>query len=145
MRGYLWGAIILIAAMGSACAPRQIKPVAAMDPAPFLDAVYARNAILEGGLSGTLELGFRNGKRRFKGRTYVVAFPDGRFRLEVPAPLGGTLLVMVSNNAEILAYYPGEGKAFRSEAGGRSLNPYIPFPLPVDPALPIAGLTVGNT
>jgi hypothetical protein len=82
-----------------------------------------------------MELAFKNGKQRFKGGVYIVAYPDGRFRLEVPGPLGGTFLVMASDNREILAYYPGENKAFRTAVGGRSLNPHLPFPLPVDPTI----------
>lgn len=136
MRGYRRGIIIiLLTALGTACAPRQIKPVAVMDPAPLLDAVYTRNETLERGLSGILELAYKDGKQRFNGKVYIVAFPDGRFRLEVPALLGGTLLVMASDRVEIFAYYPGEGKAFRSKVDGRSLNPYLPFPLPVDPTM----------
>jgi hypothetical protein len=127
--------IVLLVAWGAACAPRQIKPVAAIDPAPLLERVNTRRIAFEQGLSGTLELAYKNGKQRFKGRTYIVAYPDGRFRLEVPGTLGDTLLVMASDNHEILAFYPGENKAFRSAVDGKSLSPHLPFPLPVDPTL----------
>jgi hypothetical protein len=136
MRSYLRGITILILiAWGTACAPRQIRPVAVMDPVPLLEVVNGRRTALEGGLSGSLELTYRNGKQRFNGRVYIVAYPDGRFRLEVPGTLGSTILVMASDNREILAFYPGENRAYRSAVNGRSLNPFLPFPLPVDPTL----------
>ncbi len=127
--------IMLIMVWGAACAPRQIMPVAVIDPAPLLETVNARRQALEKGLSGSMELTFKNDKQRFKGRVYIVAYPDGRFRLEVPAPLGGTHLVMASDNTEILVFYPGENRAFRTSVDGRSLNPHLPFPLPVDPTI----------
>jgi len=136
MRAFRWAAvIILFLTWGSACAPRQIMPVAVIDPAPLLKVVNARRLSFEKGISGSMELTVKNGKQRFKGKAYIVAYPDGRFRLEVPGPLGGTLLVMASDNAEILAFYPGENKAFRTAVNGRSLNPHLPFPLPVDPTI----------
>jgi len=136
MRGFKWGIIILfLMVWGTACAPRQIKPVAAIDPAPLLERINTRRIAFEQGISGSLELTYKNSKKRFRGRVYVVAFPDGRFRLEVPGPFGGTHVVMVNDNTEILAFYPGEGMAFRSAVDGRSLNPHLPFPLPVDPAI----------
>ncbi len=122
-------------ALGTACAPRQIKPVAIIDPAPLLEVVNARRMAFEKGLSGNLELAFKKGKQRFKGKVYIVAYPDGQFRLEVPGTLGSTLLVMASDNQEILAFYPGENRAFRSAVDGRSINPHLPFPLPVDPTM----------
>jgi hypothetical protein len=127
--------ITLILVWGTACAPRQIRPVAVIDPAPLLEMVNNRRAAFEKGLSGSLELAFKNGKQRFKGRVYIVAYPDGRFRLEVPGTLGSTLLVMANDNLEILAFYPGENRAFRSAVDGRSINPHLPFPLPVDPTI----------
>lgn len=124
--------VLLLILSGTACIPRQIKPVASIDPTPLLEAVGTRRAALENGLSGSLELAF-TGKKRFSGKIYIVAYPDGRFRLEVPGPFGGTHLVMASNSAGILAFYPGQGRAYRSAADADSLNPHIPFPLPVEP------------
>jgi hypothetical protein len=49
---------------------------------------------------------------------------------------------MRSDGNEILAYYPEKAKAYRSLAEGRSLNPYLPFPLPVDPDM-IPALMMG--
>ena len=126
--------VLMLLVIGTAaCAPRQIKPVALIDPAPLLEVVNARQIVFEKGLSGSLDLSFKNGKQRFNSRVYIVAYPDGRFRLEIPGFLGDTYLVMVSDNNEILAFYPGQSKAFRSSVDGRSLNPHLPFPLPVDP------------
>ena len=139
--------IVLLVAWGTACAPRQIKPVSAIDPAPLLERINTRQIAFEQGLSGTLELAFY-GKKRFNGKAYIVAYPDGRFRLEVPGLFGGTHLVMASDNTEILAFYPGKSRAYRSVANGRSLNPHLPFPLPVDPArLPalIMGVLPGSS
>ena len=126
--------LFLIVAGGAACAPRQLKPVASIDPAPLLEKVYVRQTAMEKGVSGSLELAFKNSKQRFTGKVYVVAYTDGRFRLEVPGPFGGTHLVMANDNNEILAFYPGKNKAFRSAVDGRSINPHLPFPLPVKPA-----------
>jgi hypothetical protein len=55
--------------------------------------------------------------------------------MEVAGPLGGTLLVLTNDNTEILAYYPDDNRAFRSDVDGRSLGPHLPFPLPVEPAI----------
>ncbi|MDT8395947.1 MAG: hypothetical protein RRA32_05825 [bacterium] len=119
----------------SACAPRQLRPIATIDHTPLLEAVQERRSILETGLSGTLEMDFKGGERRFRGKSYIVAYPGGRFRLEIPGPWGSTYLVMTCDGREVLAYYPEEGKAFRSLAEGRSVNPHLPFPLPVDPIM----------
>jgi len=135
MRGYRWGTvIILLMAWCAACAPRQIRPVAEIDPGPFLETVQARRTALEQGLSGSLDLAFKNQKHRFNSKAYVVVYPDGRFRMEVAAPLGGTVLVLTNDNSEILAYYPDDNRAFRSDVDGRSLSPHLPFPLAVEPA-----------
>lgn len=125
--------VFLLVIWTTACVPRQIKPVALIDPAPLLETVIARQIVFEKGLSGSLDLSFKNGKQRFNSKVYIVAYPDGRFRLEIPGFLGDTYLVMVSDNTEILAFYPGQNKAFRSAVNGRSINPHLPFPLPVDP------------
>jgi hypothetical protein len=121
--------------MGAGCAPRQIRPVADIDAAPLLETLNSRRKAFERGLSGTLDLTFQDGEDRFGSRAYIVAYPDGPFRLEVPAPLGGTALVMTSDNSEILAFYPGKGKAFRSAVDGVSMTPHIPFGLPLDPSM----------
>jgi hypothetical protein len=119
----------------TACAPRQILPVRSIDPAPLVEAVQHRRSVLDKGVSGILEMNFKQGNRRFHGRAYVIAFPDGRFRLEIPGFMGSTLLIMTSDGKGLLAYYPGEGKAYRSEPTGRSLDDHLPFPLPVDAAM----------
>jgi len=148
MRGCFRGAaIILIMAGCAACAPRQLKPVAATNPAPLLEAVHARRAAMENGISGSLDLSFIDSGRRFRHRAYITAYPDGRFRLEIPGPLGSTVFVMTSDNSEILALYPDKGQAFRSSVDGRSISPHLPFPLPVEagilPAL-IMGVAPGD-
>lgn len=135
-------AIIFSMELGSACIPRQIKPVATIDPAPLLQQIQARQTAFEKGLSGTLELSFKNGKRSFNSKAYIVAFPDGRFRLEIPGPFGDTYFVMVSDNREILAFYPDKNRAFKSAVNSKALTRHLPFPLPVDPAK-ITSLTMG--
>jgi hypothetical protein len=145
MRGIGRGTItVLIVLLAAGCAPRMFKPVGLVDPVPLLEVVNTRRLTLEKGLSGTLELAFKNHERRFNSRVYIVAYPDGRFRLEIPGLLGGTILVMVNDGREILAYYPGENRAFRSAVDGRSINPHLPFPLPVDPTL-LPALIMGVT
>ena len=145
MRGIGRGTIIvLITLLAAGCAPRLIKPVGLTDPVPLLEVVNTRSLILEKGLSGTLELTFKNPQRHFNSRAYILAYPDGRFRLEIPGLLGGTVLVMVNDGREILAFYPGENRAFRSTVDGRSINPHLPFPLPVDPAI-LPALIMGVT
>jgi len=123
----------LISLTAASCAPRQIKPVADIDPLPLIERVTQRRKAFERGLSGILELDLRQGKKRFRGKAYIVAFPDGRFRLEVPGPMGSTLMIMADNGDGLLAYYPEEGIAYRSFAGGPYTNPHLPFPLPVGP------------
>jgi len=138
--------LIILLALGilfvSACTTRQLRPVATVDHTPFLKAVTERRSTLETGISGTLEMNFKKGGKRFRGKSYIVAYPNGHFRLEIPGPWGSTVLVMRSDGNEILAYYPEKAKAYRSLAEGRSLNPYLPFPLPVDPAM-IPALMMG--
>jgi hypothetical protein len=113
------------------CAQRQLRPVADIDPTPLLETVSERNALFEQGLSGVLEMDFRQGKKRFRGRAFIIAFPDGRFRLEIPGPLGSTFLIMTYDGDKVLAYYPEEGRAYRSYRDSPTINPYLPFPLPI--------------
>ena len=40
---------------------------------------------------------------------------------------------MVNDGREILTFYPGDNRAFTSAVNSRSLNRYLPFPLPVEP------------
>jgi hypothetical protein len=135
MRRLRWTILVaLILAGGTACIPRQIKPVAEIDPAPLLRIVNDRQEALKSGITGSLELAIKDGKRRFSGKVYIVAYPGGRFRLEVPGPFGGTHLVMVSDNTKVMAFYPGKNIAFRSTARASNINPHLPFPLPVEPA-----------
>ncbi|UCG37860.1 MAG: hypothetical protein JSV00_06555, partial [bacterium] len=125
--------LVILALLMAGCAPRQVRTVAVIDPAPLLQVVRDRDMALGQGLAGTLELDFRQEGRRFRGTAHVVMIPDGRFRIEVPGPLGSTLLIMTGDGHQVLAYYPEEGKAFRSTAGGKPLSPYLPFPFPVAP------------
>jgi hypothetical protein len=125
--------IVFSMMLGAGCAPRQIKPVESIDPSPLLNLVQERASALNQGLSGTMELAFKNKKQRFNSKIYIVAYPDGRFRMEVPGAFGNTYLVMANDSREIIAYYPGENRAFSSALDSRSLNRHLPFPLPVDP------------
>jgi len=134
--------LVLGILFASACTPRQLRPVATVDHTPFLKAVTERRSTLETGISGTLELDIKRGDKHFRGKSYIVAYPNGHFRLEIPGPWGSTVLVMTSDGNEILAYYPEKAKAYRSLAVGRSLNPYLPFSLPVDPSM-IPALMMG--
>ena len=119
----------------AACAPRQVLPVSDIDPSPLFRIVHHRRSVLEAGISGTLEMDFARGHRHFRGRAYVISFPDGRFRLEIPGFMGTTYLIMASDGKELVAYYPGEGKAYRGDVGSRHIDEHLPFPLPVDAAL----------
>ena len=125
--------LLVLSLAGSACVPRQLRSVADIDPDPLVRIVQERRLLLEKGIAGVLDLDYRNRNRHFGGQAYIVAFPDGRFRLEVPSPMGGTILVMTSDGREVLAYYPQENRAYRSAAGGKSITPHLPFPLPVAP------------
>ncbi len=135
--------LLVLSVAGSACVPRPWRSVADIDPAPLMEIVKERRLLLARGVVGSLTLDFRNAGRRFSGQAYVVAFPDGRFRLEVPTPMGGTLLVMTSDGEEVLAYYPEENRAYRSAASTKSMSPLLPFPLPVDPGM-LPGLIMGT-
>jgi len=119
----------------TACAPGRILPVSDIDPSPLFETVQNRRSVFEKGISGTLEMDFKQGNRHFRGRAYVIAFPDGRFRLEVPGFMGSTLLIMAADGKELLTYYPGKGKAYRSAANARFIDNHLPFPLPVDAAM----------
>ena len=135
MRGRAVKTILAVCLIWTAgCAPRQISPVAVIDAEPLLEAVHLRQAALEEGIAGAVELSFRNGKKPFNGRIFIVALPDGRFRIEVPGTLGDTLLVLANDNNRILAYYPGENRASSSNVDGRAIDPHLPFPLPVHPS-----------
>lgn len=128
--------------LGAGCLPRQIKPVDSIDPAPLLYLVRERQSAFDQGLSGTMELAFKNKKQRFSSKVYIVAYPDGRFRMEIPGAFGNTYLVMANDNREIMAFYPDDNRAFSSAVNSRSLNRHLPFPLPVDPEK-IAALVMG--
>ena len=135
-------AIAFSVMLGAGCLPRQIKPVDSIDPAPLLSLVRERQSAFGRGLSGTMELAFKNRKKRFNSKVYIVAYPDGRFRMEIPGAFGNTYLFMVNDNREIMAFYPGDNRAFSSAVNSRSLNRHLPFPLPVDPEK-IAALIMG--
>jgi hypothetical protein len=129
--GRLLKAICILAMAASACAPRQIRPVSEIDPAPMLETVAHRRNALEKGISGLLETDFKKGGQRYRGKAYITVFPDGPFRLEIPGFMGSTAMVMVNNGQEVTAYYPEERKAYLSLTDGLSINPHLPFPLPV--------------
>ena len=61
----------------SACTPRQLRPVATVDHTPFLKVVIERRTILETGITGTLEMDFKRGDKHFRGKSYIVAYPNG--------------------------------------------------------------------
>ena len=107
MKRHLRTAVVFfIVIHGGACVQRQIKPVSTIDPAPLVEKIMAVQATLEKGASGRLELTFKKGRKTVRSSAYIVAFPDGRFRLEVPGPFGGTHVVMTNDNREILAFCP---------------------------------------
>lgn len=135
MNRHLLGAILFfIMIQGASCVPRQIRAVSDIDPAPLVQKVMARQAALRQGVSGSLELSFKKNRRTVNSKVYIVALPDGRFRLEVPGPFGDTHVVMANDNRNILAYYPGKNTAYQSAADSRSLSRHLPFPIHVDPA-----------
>ncbi|TNF45309.1 hypothetical protein EP232_06125 [bacterium] len=127
--------LALVVLLLSACAaPREIRHVRSTDPSPFIDALKERNSLADG-FATTMHMDFRGEEKKFQGKAYLlIAYPE-RFRLEVPGWMGSTLLVMVNNGADVWAYYPEEGTSYRSSARGLSISPYLPFPLPIDPAL----------
>jgi hypothetical protein len=135
-------AIVFSIMLGAGCLPRQIKPVDSIDPAPLLRLVRERQAAFGHGLSGTMDLAYKNKKQRFNSRVHIVAYPDGRFRMEIPGAFGNTYLFMANDNRKIMAFYPGDNRAFSSAVNSRSLNRQLPFPLPVDPEK-IAALIMG--
>lgn len=127
--------LFLVIVLLSACAaPREIIHVRSIDPSPYIDTLKKRSS-LSGGFATTMHMNFRGADRNFQGKVYLlIAFPE-KFRLEVPGWMGSTLLVMVNDGENVWAYYPEEGTSYRSSAHGLSISPYLPFPLPIDPAL----------
>jgi hypothetical protein len=141
--GRLLTVICVLSTAISSCVPRQIRPVSEIDPAPMLEVVTLRRNSFENGLSGILEADFVQTGKRFRGKAYITVFPDGPFRLEIPGPMGTTLMVMVNNGQEVTAYYPEERKAYLSLTDGLSTSPHLPFPFPVEPKI-MAALLVGT-
>jgi len=127
--------LVLAFILLSACsAPREIRHVRSVDPSIYIDALKNRTDPA-GGFATTMHMDFRGGDRDFQGKVYLlIAFPE-KFRLEVPGWMGSTLLLMVNDGKDVWAYYPEEGRSYRSSAHGLSISPYLPFPLPVDPSL----------
>jgi len=137
-------AAFLIITTCAACVPRQVRPVSQINPSAMLEEVTQRRDTLESGLSGILETDFREGRRRFGGKAYIVAFPDGPFRLEIPGQMGNTLMVMVNDGEEVVVYYPGKETAYISPVDDPSINEHLPFPLPVGTCA-LAPLLLGTT
>lgn len=133
----------LIITISAACAPRQVRPVSEIDPSTMFERIQSRRDSFGKGLSGVLETEFKQDRRHFRGKAYIIAFPDGAFRLEIPGPMGSTLMVMVNNGKEVKAYYPEKGKAYLSDTDGVSINPHLPFPLPVETGM-LTALLLGT-
>jgi outer membrane lipoprotein-sorting protein len=127
--------LVLFVLLLSACsAPREIRHAGSIDPSPFINALKERSS-LAGGFATTMHMDFRGEGKKFQGKVYLLIAYHDMFRLEVPGWMGSTLLVMVNNGENVWAYYPEEGTSYRSSAHGLSISPYLPFPLPIDPAL----------
>jgi hypothetical protein len=109
----------------------------------MLETVLHRRIALGKGISGILESDFKQADKRFRGKAYIIAFPEGPFRLEIPGPFGSTTVVMINNGQEVTVYYPREGKAFISRTDSLSIKPHLPFPLPVDTGM-LAALLMGT-
>jgi outer membrane lipoprotein-sorting protein len=128
-------ALALLVLFLSACsAPREIRHVRSINPSPYINTLIERSS-LAGGFATTMHMEFRGEGKNFQGKVYLIIAYHEMFRLEVPGWMGSTLLVMVNNGKNVWAYYPEEGTSYRSSAHGLSISPYLPFPLPIDPAL----------
>ena len=55
-------AVVFTTMLVTGCMPRHIKPVESIDPVPLHNQVRERQADLEKGLSGIMELAFKNKK-----------------------------------------------------------------------------------
>jgi hypothetical protein len=143
-QGLLLTIVCIFTMTATACVPRQTRPVSEIDPTIMLEAVTHRREDFEKGLSGILEMDFKQGGKRFSGKTYIIAFPDGPFRLEIPGPMGSTLMVMVNDGKEVTAYYPEKGEVYLSLTEGLSINPHLPFPLPLETDM-LTALLMGTT
>ncbi len=127
-----WLILICIALTISACAgPRAIRHVRSLDPDPLIRTLKSRRPLADG-LASTVHMDFKGSDRHFKGKGYLLVSRPGRFRLEIPGWLGSTVLLMVSDGRTIWAYYPEEGKAYRTAVDGLSLSPYLPFSFPIE-------------
>jgi len=127
--------LALVVLFLSACAaPREIRHVRSIDPSPYINTLKERSS-LAGGFATTMHMDFRGEGKKIQGKAYLLIAYHEMFRLEVPGWMGSTLLVMVNNGENVWTYYPEEGTSYRSSAHGLSISPYLPFPLPVDPAL----------
>ncbi|MEE8319742.1 MAG: hypothetical protein V3R44_03540 [bacterium] len=117
----------------SCAAPDSYRHISSIDPEPFVKTLTAREAAPEG-LISTLDVRYRGEAGRYSGEVFLVLARQSKLRLEVPGSMGSTFLVMVSDGRKVWIYYPGEGSAYMTSVGGESLAPYLPFPLPLDPA-----------
>lgn len=127
-------ALVALILLSACAAPRKIRHVRSIDPSPYINILKERSS-LAGGFATTMHMDFRGEGGDFQGKAYLLIAYHKMFRLEVPGWMGSTLLVMVNNGENVWAYYPEEGTSYRSSVHGLSITPYLPFPLPMDPAL----------
>jgi hypothetical protein len=121
-----------VALVSCATAP-PVQRTAETDPAPFVKYLKERFAQFDQGLSATVDLDFQNEDRYQGGIAYMVLQPSGRFRLEVPGPMGSTLLVAACDGQRFQVYYPEEAAAFQGSALDAGMWARMPFSLPVRP------------
>lgn len=129
----LFSLLLLTVFLGSCAGPGRYARKYSVDPGPFLEALTSREVGQEV-IASTLEVRMRGDRGRFSGEIYLLLAPPSRFRLEVPGTMGSTLFVLVVDGKKAWAYYPEENTAYTASYGSSALDPYLPFPLPHDPA-----------
>jgi len=130
----LWAFILIVPVLAGCAGPSTFDNAARIDPSELLRILDFQRENLKQGFAGNLEMDFREGKRHYRGESFILVDPQGRFRLEVPGWMGSTLMIMVNDGRIIKAYYPKDNELYITSVSGRSLSPFLPFPFPLDPA-----------
>jgi outer membrane lipoprotein-sorting protein len=139
-----WLILTIALLLSAGCAGRDsFTATARIEPGVLLEALEQRRNELSTGITGELDMDFKDPSRHHRGDGYITLTPSGKFRLEVPGAFGSTVLLMVSDGLTTVVYYPSESRAYRTTGPGDQLAPFLPFPMPFDPSS-LSGMLTGT-
>ena len=140
-----WLILTIALLLSAGCAGRDsFTATARIEPGVLLEALEQRRNELSTGITGELDMDFKDPSRHHRGDGYITLTPSGKFRLEVPGAFGSTILLMVSDGLNTVVYYPSKSRAYRTTGPGDQLASFLPFPMPFDPSS-LSGMLTGTS